>query len=194
MVVDTGLLYEGRVMVLDAGRSATVANMQREHQGQTNMLARAQESVWWPGLSKNITSIQSACAKFTQEVARLSKLCQLEINFRPGLKIDFRPGKLEIELGVRPEIYFPARPEIHFHARPEFHYQVRPEIHFQARPETHFQAMPETYFQTRPENNFLAPNRSLSLLHLAKKTQNLKCQFSSPLGQIWSYDTTFQLE
>ena len=44
VVVDTALLFEGRVMVSAAGRSATLAKLHRAHWGQTNMLARAQES------------------------------------------------------------------------------------------------------------------------------------------------------
>ena len=68
MVVDTTLMFMGRVVVLAAGRSATLANLHRANQGQTNMLARAQEFVWWPGLSKDIASSQAACPKCMQEV------------------------------------------------------------------------------------------------------------------------------
>ena len=53
----------GRVVVPAAWRSATLANLHRAHQGQINMMARAQESVWWPGLSKNISATQAACDK-----------------------------------------------------------------------------------------------------------------------------------
>ena len=67
VVVDSALLFKGRVVVPAAGRSATLANLHRAHQGQTNMLARATESVWWPGLSKDIANTRSACAKCTQE-------------------------------------------------------------------------------------------------------------------------------
>ena len=45
VVVFSPLLFKGRVVVLAAGRSATLVNLHGTHQGQTNMLARAQ--VWW---------------------------------------------------------------------------------------------------------------------------------------------------
>ena len=44
-IVFTPLLFKGRVAVPATGRSATLANLQRAHQGHTNMLVRAQESV-----------------------------------------------------------------------------------------------------------------------------------------------------
>ena len=69
VVVDTSLLFRGRVVVPAVGRSATLANLHREHQGQTNMLARAQESVLWPGLSKDIAASQATCPECTQEAA-----------------------------------------------------------------------------------------------------------------------------
>ena len=56
MVVDTALLYKRRVVIPAAGRSLTLANTHAAHQRQTDMLARAQESVWWSGLSKDITA------------------------------------------------------------------------------------------------------------------------------------------
>ena len=67
VVVDTALLFKGRVVVPAAGRSSTLANLHRAHQGQTNMLARAQESVLWLGLSRDITATWAACSKCTQE-------------------------------------------------------------------------------------------------------------------------------
>ena len=60
VVVGTTLLFHGRVVVLAAGRSVTLANLHRAHQGQTNMPARAQESVWGPGLSKDISATGAA--------------------------------------------------------------------------------------------------------------------------------------
>ena len=49
VVVDTALLYKGIMVVPASGRSATLANLHPANQGQTKMLARAQESVWWLG-------------------------------------------------------------------------------------------------------------------------------------------------
>ena len=35
------------------------------HQGITNMLVRAAESVWWPGLTKDVSDMHAACKKYT---------------------------------------------------------------------------------------------------------------------------------
>ena len=67
--------------------------------------------------------------KVLPKVARLSKLCQLEINFRPGLKIDFRPG-LKLFSGLVGLNVFGARPETHFQAWPKRDYQAMSEAHF----------------------------------------------------------------
>ena len=45
-VVDTALMYKGRMVVPAAGRSATLANLQHAHHGQINIVVRAQYYVW----------------------------------------------------------------------------------------------------------------------------------------------------
>ena len=67
VVVDQALLLERRVVVLATGRPATLTNLHHAHEGLTNMLARAVESVWWPGLSKNIAAIRAAFANCMEE-------------------------------------------------------------------------------------------------------------------------------
>ena len=65
--LDCALLFKGQVVVSAVGWEAMLAGLHQAHQGQTNMPARAMESVWWPGLSKDITATRAACPKCTQE-------------------------------------------------------------------------------------------------------------------------------
>ena len=44
-----------------------ISNLHRAHQGQTNMLATAEESLCWPGLGKVIAATLAACSKCTHE-------------------------------------------------------------------------------------------------------------------------------
>ena len=58
----TSLLHAG---VKDIEHRVTVLPWLLVH--TTLLLARAQESVWWPGLSKDISATLAACAKCRQE-------------------------------------------------------------------------------------------------------------------------------
>ena len=59
--VDRVPLYKGRVIVPVLLRHAVLETLHSAHQGVTGMTLRAQESVWWPGITPQIKETRDKC-------------------------------------------------------------------------------------------------------------------------------------
>ena len=70
------LLYKHRVAIPVSLRQEVLASLHGAHQGTTNMLARAMQSVWWPGLSKDLERVRRECPRCTLEAPRQLKNMQ----------------------------------------------------------------------------------------------------------------------
>ena len=61
------LLYNNRIVVPPALQTETIKKIHEGHQGVERCRQRAQSSVWWPGMFKQITGYVQQCAKCCQE-------------------------------------------------------------------------------------------------------------------------------
>ena len=59
--VDGVALYKGRVMVPAKLRGTVLESLHQAHQGTTSMGLRAGESVWWPGLARDLGRVREQC-------------------------------------------------------------------------------------------------------------------------------------
>ena len=59
--VDGVIMYKDRVLVPTALRPEILSSLHAAHQGVTAMNARAESSVFWPGITSDITSYRSSC-------------------------------------------------------------------------------------------------------------------------------------
>merc|ERR1712082_16725 len=59
--VDGVVLFRGRVVIPTALRRQVLQALHRAHQGVTGMNLRAQDSVWWPGCSRDIEAVRGGC-------------------------------------------------------------------------------------------------------------------------------------
>ena len=59
--IDGVPLYKGRVIVPLSLRGPVLETLHSAHQGVTGMTLRAQESVWWPGITPQIKEIRDKC-------------------------------------------------------------------------------------------------------------------------------------
>ena len=62
-VVDGVVLYGSRVFIPKSLHGEVVWALHRAHQGATGMALRASETVWWPGLSRDLQLIREPCGK-----------------------------------------------------------------------------------------------------------------------------------
>ena len=64
---DDLLLCGSRVVVPEALRAETLKKLHQGHQGIVRFRLRAQTSVWWPGVSKQITDLVKRCPECTRD-------------------------------------------------------------------------------------------------------------------------------
>ncbi|MEL6803412.1 MAG: integrase zinc binding domain-containing protein, partial [Bacteroidota bacterium] len=55
------VLYKDRIVIPKSLRSQVLKILHSAHQGCTGMIARANNSVYWPGIRKDVMSCQSNC-------------------------------------------------------------------------------------------------------------------------------------
>lgn len=60
-VVDSVILYKDRIIVPAKLRQCVLENLHAAHQGVHSMTLRAQQSVFWPGITNDIYRIRAAC-------------------------------------------------------------------------------------------------------------------------------------
>ena len=61
--VDGIILYNERILVPQALRPNVISTLHAAHQGVDSMTARAESSVFWPGITKDIREIRERCAQ-----------------------------------------------------------------------------------------------------------------------------------
>ena len=61
--IDGVIFYNERVLIPSSLRHNVLSTLHAAHQGTSSMIARAESSVYWPGISKDITDIRSRCAE-----------------------------------------------------------------------------------------------------------------------------------
>ena len=59
--VDGVIIYKGRIVVPPSLRMETLNSLHAAHQGVTSMIARAENSIFWPGITQDITEIRKKC-------------------------------------------------------------------------------------------------------------------------------------
>jgi hypothetical protein len=59
--VDGVVLYKDRVVVPPSLRQETLSSLHAAHQGVTSMMARAEASVFWPGITPAVTKFRASC-------------------------------------------------------------------------------------------------------------------------------------
>ena len=59
--VDGVALYKGRVVGPELLRPQTLQVLHLAHQGESGMVLRTHESVWWPGITNDVTRTRAAC-------------------------------------------------------------------------------------------------------------------------------------
>ena len=62
-IVDGVVVYRGRIVVPAGLLFEVLRALHRAHQGLTNMSLRAADTVWWPGLAKDLASVREGCQK-----------------------------------------------------------------------------------------------------------------------------------
>ena len=55
------ILYKDRIVVSKSLREEVLDALHASHQGVTSMLARAESSVFWPGITPAITAVRANC-------------------------------------------------------------------------------------------------------------------------------------
>ena len=65
-VLDGVVMYRGRVVVPTVLRGEVLAALHKAHQGSTSMALRAGDTVWWPGLSRDLVRMREGCTKCVQ--------------------------------------------------------------------------------------------------------------------------------
>ena len=65
-VVDGKIIYHNRLVIPSSLQSEVLERIHDGHQGMTRCRERANMSVWWPGISRDIQSKVSGC-EFCQE-------------------------------------------------------------------------------------------------------------------------------
>ena len=58
---DGVLIYEGRIVIPKVLRQEVLDTLHSGHQGTTSMAARADSSVWWPGLREELARVRERC-------------------------------------------------------------------------------------------------------------------------------------
>ena len=68
LTIQKGLLLKGSRLVIPVDMQKTIlGNIHEEHQGITKCRERAKQSVWWPGLSKQIEHLVDKYDKCSKE-------------------------------------------------------------------------------------------------------------------------------
>ncbi len=68
LTIQKGLLLKGSRLVIPVAMQKTILGKIHEgHQGITKCRERAKQSVWWPGLSKQIKDLVDKCDKCSKE-------------------------------------------------------------------------------------------------------------------------------
>ena len=60
-VSDGVLLYNGRTLIPPSARNKVLQVLHSAHQGVTGMSPRAEQSVFWPGMTEDIKRVRAAC-------------------------------------------------------------------------------------------------------------------------------------
>ena len=89
-VVDDLLFYMNRLVIPASMREEIMNRMHRGHMGIVKTQARAQQTVWWPGITKAITSAIEHCqhCQVHRNVQRSEPLNPRELPDRPWQRID----------------------------------------------------------------------------------------------------------
>ena len=66
MVVEGVLMYGNRVVIPPTLRQEVCNHLHGAHQGVSKMTSRAQESVFWPGISSDIAKVRNSCKSCNQ--------------------------------------------------------------------------------------------------------------------------------
>ena len=64
--VDGVVLFKGRIVIPAVLRPQTLQALHSAHQGETSMLLRTNEAVWWPNMSADIKDTRARCMTCTQ--------------------------------------------------------------------------------------------------------------------------------
>ena len=54
-------MYNGHIVVLESQRVCILQKLHESHQGLTKCRQNAQNAVWWPGLSRDLTELTESC-------------------------------------------------------------------------------------------------------------------------------------
>ena len=77
-VVDSKIIYHNRLVIPSSLRSEVLERIHDGHQGMTRCRERANMSVWWPGISRDIQCKVSGCEYLpSQRKEPLIKTCRL---------------------------------------------------------------------------------------------------------------------
>ena len=68
------LLYRGRPVVPSSMREQVLQTLHSAHQGVTRMVARAEESLFWPGMTNDIKMMRESCHSCRKYAPSQSKL------------------------------------------------------------------------------------------------------------------------
>ena len=60
------VLFKGRIVVPEVLRPQTLDALHSAHQGESGMILRTQQSVWWPGITSDIASKRAQCTDCNQ--------------------------------------------------------------------------------------------------------------------------------
>ena len=65
-IVDGVVVFRGRIVVPAALRKDVLRALHCAHQGSTSMTLRAADTVWWPGVAKDIARVREGCSKCSE--------------------------------------------------------------------------------------------------------------------------------
>ena len=66
MIIDGVVVFRGRIVVPAVLRGEVLRGLHRAHQGSTSMALRAADTVWWPGIARDIARVREGCSKYTE--------------------------------------------------------------------------------------------------------------------------------
>ena len=72
--VDGFILYKGRFIVPTVLRPTVLRNLHLAHQGTSSMVLRTSESVWWPGVTNDLTQVRNSCLTCTKNAPSQSPM------------------------------------------------------------------------------------------------------------------------
>jgi hypothetical protein len=88
-VSDGLLIYQNRVVVPASQRKQVLEKLHESHQGITKSRELAKQSVWWPGINRDVTSMIQKCHECQQSrpAQRNEPLKPTELPSRPWVKV-----------------------------------------------------------------------------------------------------------